>query len=374
MGSCSEEFLIARRLKYMKQYSFASRKQDDDSHVIAYSDESYVYTTQKPTFTWFELLSPRGNIVGGTPSKGKGLILLHAMTRDGLLGNHQGSEEDLKKQTNSAEYVFWGTTSDENYHKNFESQAYNNWIENRFIPAFQAKFTDKKCIFVSDNAAYHHGRGTKFIQVKGNNREQLIHILSSLKINSIDVIRNGAIVRMVNENWKKSKSPTSPSNAELECVLQKYVDDNPANQISYVEYLFKERGWMLLYTPLYTPEVQLIEKVWAIAKNYIARRFTLNRSAKQLKSDTFDAFYGKEEEKWEGIDFKLCKSVIKHCHDYCDNFIRQNTADTNTLDSFIHSFIQSIPDPIIIIIFHQYRFQILLFMPIVLLLTISLVL
>ena len=67
---------------------------------------------------------------------------------------------------------------------------YTNWMRHRFIPAFRAKFPQKKCILVFDNAGYHHAIGENYMKLGGTKLE-LIEKLKKLAVNSISVEREG---------------------------------------------------------------------------------------------------------------------------------------------------------------------------------------
>ena len=67
--------------QFIVRYNKALQEQEDGAAVVVYSDESYVNTHHHAQYGWFgpemSLRSPSG--------KGARLIILHALTRDGLL-------------------------------------------------------------------------------------------------------------------------------------------------------------------------------------------------------------------------------------------------------------------------------------------------
>jgi hypothetical protein len=53
------------------------------SAILVYVDESYIHCTHSIRFCWALLSDPAGHHVKGSPSTGKRLIILHAVTKDG---------------------------------------------------------------------------------------------------------------------------------------------------------------------------------------------------------------------------------------------------------------------------------------------------
>jgi hypothetical protein len=80
-----------------------------------------------------------------------------------------------------------------------------------------------------------------------------------------------------------------------------------------------DAGHSLIFTPPYCPEVQPIELLWAKIKRYVADRSTLKRSATQTREQTEEAF--------EKVTAMFCNSVIKHCHDWIDQFLQTDAAE-----------------------------------------------
>ena len=89
-----------------------------------------------------------------------------------------------------------------------------NWTKNRFIPAFKAKFPNKKCILILDNASYHHAVGPDYMKLGGTKRE-LIEKLKKLNIKSIKVEREGKQVEFKQSTWNGHGGKLSPTVKEL---------------------------------------------------------------------------------------------------------------------------------------------------------------
>ena len=145
--------------------------------------------------------------------------------------------------------------------------------------------------------------------------------------------RNGKEVEMKYSCWISRKSNASPSIGELSNILKMELAKHPERQITEIKKLFDERGWQLIYTPPYTPEVQPIEKVWAFVKNYIASLFTPHRTFSILITHTILAFYGDFPSLHYGVTGELCQSIINNSYKWCDDFISHHMIAGGDLSS-----------------------------------------
>lgn len=66
----------------------------------------------------------------------------------------------------------------------------------------------------------------------------------------------------------------------------------------------------LLFTPPYESEAQMIEKVWAKAKGFVASVDQADRTPTQMRADVIEGFYGGS--RFGGVTAADCKSYIKH--------------------------------------------------------------
>ena len=70
-------------------------------------------------------------------------------------------------------------------------ENFMKWFENRLLPAFNAKYPDKKMILILDNAPYHHCRGDDYCDPLKMKRQQLIDcLLGVAKKSAMTIIRN----------------------------------------------------------------------------------------------------------------------------------------------------------------------------------------
>jgi hypothetical protein len=325
----------ARTVIYLKELSLAISEENLGSAVICFTDESYVNVRHKIQFTWWSPYSPQRNEVGGPSGAGEREILLHAISKFGLIGGDiSGRSEalDLKKSLPSAQHFFVGGYIGEDYHKNIDGDFFIQWLLHRFIPAFEVKFPHKKCILVLDNAPYHHAKDGEFIKLGGTKKE-IIDNLNKLNVNSIEVRREGRVKRMDSSTWTHKKSLYAPSTTELLDALKISVASHPESQLSAVQKIFNQRGWQLIFTPPYTPQCQPIEKVWAYVKHHIASLFEPHRNAAVLLTQTILAFYGHPFNDWPGVTEEFCQSLINHSYNWCNQFIHMHMKEGGNLST-----------------------------------------
>jgi transposase len=336
VGSMTRMARIARTVIYVKELSLAIQEEKLGNAVICYTDESYVNERHAIRYSWYSIYSPQMNEVAGPGGKGKREILLHAITQHGLLGGNESPNSDLSKRLaegkESAQHFFMGGYIGEDYHKNMDDQLFISWLTNRFIPAFSINFPQKKCILILDNATYHHAKGEDYMSPAGTKKE-IIDKLKSLDVMSIKVDRGGRRVKMKSSSWPHRKSNLAPSVSELRDALKAELAKHPERQRTEVKKLFDERGWQLIYTPPYTPQVQPIEKVWAYVKHHIASLFTPNRSEAVLLTHTILAFYGDPPHLHSGVTAELCQSLINYSNHWCDQFIHHHIKENGDLSS-----------------------------------------
>lgn len=330
VGTMSYEARKARCATFMRQYAVAIEDERAGRAVIVYMDESYVCAHHRRKWTWFAPASEQKNEVAAS-SEGDRQILMHAMTRDGLLGATT-NELDLTAPRSTAEHFFVGGMVGDDYHKNMNDELFLLWVQNRFIPAFIAKYgRGAKCILLLDNASYHHARGDEFVQTRGANKLQLAETCERLGIVSVNGTRNGQVVAFPAHSFTRKKSDTAPSSAEIIAAIDAHVVLHPELRQTKVQRMFDDLHWQLIYTPPYTPAVQPIEYVWAFAKQYIASQYGRTQTMDRLRHVTIEAFYGSPDGAHPGITPELCQRMIRNTRQWCDEFIALNMQDVENL-------------------------------------------
>ena len=229
MGRMNKEQRADRTRSYIKQYSDALKEQELGSAIIVYMDESYIHTLHQFQFCWALISDQEGYHVRGSPAKGKRLIIIHAMCKDGLLHinqrgrNVQSLTNDVSEPYPSCEFIFEAALDSEDYHKNMNSTVFMQWIRNRLIPTFQRKYGRKmKMILVLDNARYHHPHDEHWINPNQMNKDELAAWIASNPRgeNGITIIRDGREKYFGRTALFQHGSKYAPTVAEMKLWVQ----------------------------------------------------------------------------------------------------------------------------------------------------------
>ena len=220
------------------------------------------------------------------------------------------------------------------YHKNMDGDAFEQWLDKRLIPAFEALYPGKKMILIMDNASYHHQLSTEFypkgVTPKTASKGQNAHVLRMLGIRSIKIVIKGVEMNFeVPEEEPRNfadhrlgvagaKAPTSgesgtvycragpgggPSSKELaNAVLKLGKTTHPQILDSRVERMFKEKGWKIIWTPPYCPKFQPIELVWGMGKQRAAALHSKGRNLKTTREHLRRGWYGGESNGTKPFD------------------------------------------------------------------------
>jgi hypothetical protein len=148
----SYTFALIRR--YLLRYSSFLEEQRRGECVLVWMDESYIHQGYCSAYSWFvdrgDPVTP--NRVRGS-EKGKRLIIIHAMTKDGMLDSLQAGQEasdNLGERCASAGLVTAKLSADgvepEDYHDTMNGEKFLSWMRTRLMPAFEAKYRRKKMV------------------------------------------------------------------------------------------------------------------------------------------------------------------------------------------------------------------------------------
>jgi hypothetical protein len=353
------DFQNSRIAKFALRYSYALRKQNR-THVPVYTDESYVHNNHAVGFSWFAGLDCFFKRAG---LKGR-LIILHAMTKDGLLTMKRTiSDHDLKVARETAEYVYSidskslnGETESakETYHGNINSILWLKWLNQRLIPAFKARYPGKQMILIMDGASYHMPRTVDWVPPHKMKREQLVAAYRTYGItefrferrymkNNVEIVRNMHFVEADwNGNSKGSRDSNKPLVGELKKNLSLFLKHNPhlVQRQSITSQTLKEKigeSSYVLLTPPMEPNCQPIELLWGCVKNKIADRYLNGRTVTETRKQCMEGFYGIGcgdvdilsysivDGDWEaGIMKAECASYINHCIEWLNNWIAEH--------------------------------------------------
>ena len=156
-------------------------------------------------------------------------------------------------------------------------------------------------ILVMDNASYHCTPAEGSINVKSfTTKGQCTAILDAFNV----PYRAGVAPRgdnlpqlqVILSDWLKAPALVSgPLLQDATRATNEAVTNTEAKglmvNVTRVTALCKKWGWLKpIMTPPYHPELQPIERLWRDVKCYVARRYTNNRTLKQLKEQVLEGF------------------------------------------------------------------------------------
>ncbi len=317
VGGMKPQAMSVRIRQFILEYAAALKEEESGTSIMVYMDESYIHSHHSAKKGWFH---PNNRDVIGD-ADGKRLIILHAMTKNGLLAvPDEVASNWLNEPALTAELVFEEVLEDgqddSDYHNTMTGAKFVAWLRHRLLPTFAELHPGKRMHLVLDNAAYHKPRDETWVSnSKAQNKHQLVHQLIDLGVQELTTARH---VRVPAHRFEAKVTEGGPSKEDLIAAVQKWLDEHPDHNRTVVQQLMNDAGHTLVYTPPFCPEVQPIELLWAKVKRYVADRSTHNRSMTEARQQT--------EEGFEQITSTFCNRVIRHCRDWIDSWLKTDAA------------------------------------------------
>lgn len=201
----------ARVLCFVVEYHLAKKAALDDPEcgpVCVWMGESFVHQGHKSFFSFL-----MGEDVVAATSKGKRLIIVHAISKDGPLvifqvdpdGNASevpiteggnGGQANVIQDTPTAEWVWRARTNKWDYQANMDDEMFLVWLKRRLFIAFQARYPGRKLIIIVDNAPYHLAQDKSV----GNP-------LTNTKTANQPINTRYSVATIVASDWKKHAVP-----------------------------------------------------------------------------------------------------------------------------------------------------------------------
>ena len=320
-----EEARTIRIRKYIIEMHTAMKDKDA---VIVYMDESYIHQNHALGMSWIKKDGPA--TVGRSTGKGKRLIIVHAITKNGPLAELDEDNEPIKEfsfegesgEVLTCEMVFEAGKHKGDYHDNMDGPMFMKWLRERFVPTFKVLYGDRKCVLVLDNAPYHHAHSENpdYVSVSDLTKDAAHAVLIKGGIDVIHGVRAGnphqwSVNSILNENGKVLRAPQGPSSDEMKAAVRRVLkEDHPEWCKSDVQLLFEKEGWELIFTPPYCPQFQPIELFWQHGKGFVAREYKPRRSMVETLVDLRTGWYGGHDS--EGNPHSACDvgKLINHCN------------------------------------------------------------
>ena len=335
--------------RYIFDYSAMLQLEASGEYVLVWMDESYIHTGYCSSYSWFHPQMAGNttvvqNRVRGS-EKGKRLIIMHAMTRDGMLEDPQAEPtDDLSQVHASAAIVSVQLSAEggdpEDYHKTLNGDKFVAWLRNRLLPAFEKcyntheeaekaqgaartratkKKQKKKMILILDNASYHHPHGEDWYTSSDMKKPALGKFLRDVAgVSSIADPNSGRVFAKEKLTADARGDGGGPTVKLMRSVVSDYLKSHPGVNTTVVQQLMSDRQHRLLYTPPYESWLQPIELAWAQVKHQVARQSVLGRTNGDTAEQTAAAL--------KGMDKQRCNKIIEHTHKLMNEWLQSDDA------------------------------------------------
>jgi len=283
------------RFKYLCLSAVAKKQEDRGEAIRVHHDESYIHAGHHSGFSW-----QTQDCKMAAKSKGRMLIILHALTKDGWVVTRDSggkpivlSDKDnsnLKADMLTAEMIFTAKSAKGNtlyppkvlvffinsnnpnnpnnplitlgdYHANMDSDTYIAWIRHRALPTLRVTHPGKRVYFYLDNARYHKRKrghpsiSKEWVGISSMSKPQLAALLTLWEVNEIIVHRvdKSSIDNPVTgistlktltftSAQYTDRAPGGPSAAELRKVAEAHKDRHPEFFETIAEAVLKEES------------------------------------------------------------------------------------------------------------------------------------
>ena len=245
-----KDHVVAARRDYL------SRKIDlnHSSRNIVYLDETFINKNYSGTdLSWYcndweedPLLDKTyGPYINKPSGKGDRLIILNAVTSTGWVKN--------------AKLVFQAKTCSGDYHGSMDEHNFTKWFTKQLLPNIP-----DGSVIIMDNAPYHNMCADDGVPALNSKKSDMQQWLFENNINFEKDYLRAQLIELINA---------------CRPVRQFKIDYMLKNDTCY-----RNRDIEIMRTPQYHPELQPIEKCWAVLKQYMAQHcdFTTNGLRKNL--------------------------------------------------------------------------------------------
>ena len=319
VGSLPPELKRALTRSFIYQLAIARREEDQGLRIIVFMDESYIHSAHNTKKFWCRVDQLRGRDAQGTDGGGTRLMIIHAMTRHGLMTDPECLEanNNLTETFPTCEVVFEEVgTHNGDYHNCFDGEKFIRWVKYRLLPTLAKLFPGKKMTLVLDNASYHKPAGIHTIRPYKMTAPMCVSFFADRHIRSIEVpVDDSMIVTMPLSQFKKN-APKGPNVKQKQAAVKRYLKKNPGISLTQTDELMIEGGHQLLWTPPYMPDLQPIELLWARIKNAVARLAVLKRTPEEAREQT--------EEEFGKVDEQDCEKLVRHVEKWITQWMKHD--------------------------------------------------
>ena len=122
---------------------------------------------------------------------------------------------------------------------------------------------------LSYDASYHAPRDETWVSAsKAKNKHELAHQLLDLEVAQLTTV--DASHRVVPSHlFAAKRNEGGPGKEDLLAAVRKFLEEHPEHNRTVIEQLMSDKGYSLVYTPPFCPDVQPIELLWAEVKRML---------------------------------------------------------------------------------------------------------
>ena len=322
-----ESFTNARIRSYILSLAAALKEEEEGTAVIVYMDESYIHQGQRTRFSWYHCTdknNKKSNTYKGQGSNsGKRIIVLHAMTKDGMLTMPDVDPSNiLSEKYLSCALVFAEVNVDDitpaDYHNSINGEKFVMWMQNRLIPTFKARYPDKKMYLVLDNAKYHHHRGEDWITPAKMNLGQCARFLRENAIQQITITTKNTQYVVQANKFSADRKDGGPTMTGIRDAVKTYLQSHPGINTTVPQQLMSDAKFSLIYTPPYESWLQPIELIWARMKHTVSTQAYHGRTHQETAAQTYASF--------DRIDAELSCKLLSHVRKLTDSWLESDAA------------------------------------------------
>ena len=204
-----------------------------------------------------------GPYINKPSGKGNRLIILNAVTNAGWI--------------DGAKLVFQAKSNRGDYHGSMDEHNFTKWFTEQLLPNIP-----DDAVIIMDNAPYHNTYMEDGVPPLTSKKIVLQQWLSEKKIAFREDFLRPQLIELINEH--------RPSKVYK---LDDMLKNNPK---------YRSRGIEILRTPQYHPELQPIEKCWAVMKQYMAKHCDFTLVTSHLIRYRFYGVYSHLTE----TDYRVC--------------------------------------------------------------------
>jgi len=221
-----QDYVIIARREYLRQKRGNRCSDGGTDRPEVYLDETYLNVNHSKDNTWY--FEPDGPWVNKPAGKGPRLIIVHAITHQGWVPG--------------AKLVFQAKQRTGDYHGQMNSENFTKWFTEQLLPHLPPR-----SLIVMDNAPYHNELAEEAFPTPKTRKAQL-------------------------RQWLLTHHPAQYGEDLLKPELYQRCKQLCPPPPRRLDRIAEAAGHTIIRTPPYHPELQPIETVWAVIKEYCATR------------------------------------------------------------------------------------------------------